>query len=279
MSNNVNYTLNSSMYDPARKLFSYNLPIQQDFRGRKVSLVYCSIYKQFFNITQAYNNNTFSIKWINGTVYNFTFPDGYYEISDINAYITYEMFQNGLYCNSATASIQIINFIQLLVNATRYGSQLNMYPVPTASQATTLGYSIPTGATWSFPVTAKCPTITFSKNFGLLFGFEAGTYGGAVITTSLYSTICPQISKVNNLIVLTNLVNSSYTTPNNVLTAMPVEGSFGSLLVKSSGQLLYTDIASNTFREITVSFSDQDLNSLAILDTEICIILSVVDSL
>jgi len=277
MANNVNYTLNSSMYDPVRKLFSYKLPIQQDFRSRKVSMVYCSIYKQFFNITKAYNNNTFSITWINGTVYNFTFPDGYYEISDINAYITYEMFQNGLYCNNSSASVQIINFIQLLVNATQYGSQLNMYPVPTASQAIALGYTLPAGSTWAFPSVAKCPTITFSTNFGLLFGFVTGTYGGASVTTSLYSTICPQISLVNNLIILTNLINSSYTTPSNVLTAMPVVGAFGSLLVQSNGQLLYNNIASNMFSEITVSFSDQNLNALAILDTEICIILSIVD--
>ena len=58
MANNVNYTLNSSMYDKTRQLFSYKLPILQDFRGRKVSLVYASIYKQFFNITKAYQNNT-----------------------------------------------------------------------------------------------------------------------------------------------------------------------------------------------------------------------------
>ena len=279
MANNVNYTLNSSMYDPVRKLFSYKLPIQQDFRNRKVSLVYCSIYKQFFNITQAYNNNTFSITWIDGTVYQFTIPDGYYEIDDINSYITYAMIQKGLYCNSSSQNVQVVTFIQLLVNATQYGSQLNMYPLPTALQATVLGYTIPTSATWVFPVTTKCPSITFSANFGSLFGFKDGTYGSGSTTKSLYSTITPQISLVNNLLVLTNLVNSSYTNPSNVLTAMAVDGQFGSLLTKNSGQLLYTNIASNVFSEITVSFADQNLNALAIIDTEICIILSVIDTL
>ena len=280
MSNNVNYTLNSSMYDKTRKLFSYKLPIQQDFRNRKVSLVYCSIYKQFFNISSIYSNNTFSIKWIDGIDYAFTIPDGYYEISDINSYLSYAMIQKGFYCNALTNQ-QVVTFIQIVVNATQYGSQLNMYPVPTTLQAapTSLNYSIPSGSTWTFPVTATCPSITISAGFGSLFGFGAGTYGAGSITKSIYSTITPQISLVNNLLVLTNLVNSSYTNPSNVLTAMPVDGTFGSLLSKNSGQLLYTNIASNVFSEITISFSDQNLNTLAIQDPEVCIILSVVDTI
>jgi len=277
MANNINIVLNSSQYDKQRSVFSYKLPIPQNFSNKKVGLVYCSLYKQFFNITAANDNNKFTITWVDGLVYNFVFPDGNYAISDINASITYVMIQNHLYCISSAQSIQAVTFIQLLVNATQYGSQINFYQVPTAVQATALSYSIPTGGTWVLPTVAKCPSISFNASVGKLFGFSAGTYGAGFSSFTANSSITPEISVINNLLIRTNLINSQFTNPSDVMTAMDLNGTFGSLLVKSAGQILYSDITFNNFSEILVYFSDQNYNTLQIRDTEVCIILSIID--
>jgi hypothetical protein len=51
-----------------------------------VSIVSCSIYNNTFNISSSYGNNTITISWL-GTNYAYTFPDGYYSVSDLNSYV------------------------------------------------------------------------------------------------------------------------------------------------------------------------------------------------
>jgi hypothetical protein len=72
-------------------------------------------------------------------------------------------------------------------------------------------------------------------------------------------------------------LNVNYVNPPDVLTAISLDGEYGSLLKYQGQQLLYTPISANNFSEIAISFSDQNLNRLSIKDTEVCIILSIVD--
>ena len=58
---------------------------------------------------------------------------------------------------------------------------------------------------------------------------------------------------------------------------MDLTGNYGDLMQKSATTLLYSDIATNNFNEITVSFSDQNFNLLKIKDTQVCIQLSIID--
>jgi hypothetical protein len=54
----------------------------------------------------------------------------------------------------------IVYFVEILENASLYKIQLNLYAIPTAAQATTLSYTIPSGASWSSPTTSETPTLT-----------------------------------------------------------------------------------------------------------------------
>jgi hypothetical protein len=62
-------------------------------------------------------------------------------------------------------------FAEITTNSQRYAISLNLYAVPTSAQATTLGYSQPSVASWSFPAsTATTPQLTFNTAFGNLIG-------------------------------------------------------------------------------------------------------------
>ena len=276
--NNINFILNSANYDSARSVFAYKLPIPQQFSGKRVGLSYCSIYKQFDNINAStYGNNTITIKWVDNINYVLTIPDGNYSVSQINEFIQYALVKLNLFVTDTTNTSKIISFVELTTNPTAYGCSLFFYPMPTSSYATNQLYTKPSGATWSYPSVATCPSITFGSAFGSLIGFSGGTYGGGSVSLALNSTKTPQIAVVNSLLIRTNLVNSEFTAPNDVISAMDLSGSYGELMVKQPGQILYSNIAANTFYEIVVYFSDQNYNKLAIKDTEVCIHLSIVD--
>ena len=55
-----------------------------------------------------------------------------------------------------------------LINTPRYATGINAYALPTNAIATTLGYTQPAGAPWSYPATAACPQITVSTNTAVL---------------------------------------------------------------------------------------------------------------
>ena len=44
--------------------------------GTTMTLSEGNIYNCFRNVLARYNNNTFSVTWVNGTTYSFTIPDG-----------------------------------------------------------------------------------------------------------------------------------------------------------------------------------------------------------
>ena len=278
MANNINIILNSANYDSSRDVFSYRLPIPQTFVNRKVALSYCSIYKQFNNISLEYNNSKITITWIDGVDYDITIPDGNYTISQINNFLQFYMVTNKLYLIDASNPTSLLFYLELVTNPTLYGSQFNFYPVPNAQLATTLGFIKPDGATWSLPSSKKNLQISFNADFGSLIGFSGGNYGDAPHTnTSVNSDKTPQIAKVNSLLIRSNLVNNEITIIPDILSAMDLAGDYGDLLVKSIGQLLYSNISANNFSEIIVYFSDQNFNKLKIKDTEVCINLSIVD--
>ena len=273
--NNQNFILNSSNYDSARKVFAYKLPIPQSFANKRVGLSYCSIYKQFENVLSTYGNNVITITWANNVNYTITIPDGNYSVSELNDYLQYSLVQQKLYLLDSSG--KIVTYVEILSNPTAYGTSLFFYTVPTSAMATTAGLTQPSGAPWTFNNNAKNPKLILTQAFGKLLGFAEGTYGNGTANLAVYSTLTPQMAVVNSLLLRTNLINNEFTNPSDVISAMDLNGSYGDLMVKSVGQILYSNIAANNFYEIVVYFSDQNYNKLSIKDTEVCIHLSMVD--
>jgi len=93
--------INSSNYvQGSGNQFTIAFPAPVKFNaGDKIAVASCAIYNSTFNITAARGNNKISLIWNAATpqTYVFTFPDGYYSASDMNAFIQQQCILNRLY--------------------------------------------------------------------------------------------------------------------------------------------------------------------------------------
>lgn len=252
-----------------------------NFSNDQISVASISIYFSWFNITSAttasrYNNNTYQYIWTDNTgsnTYNVVMPDGYYEVSDLNAFLQYTMVQNGHYL--VDAANDFVYYLEWVVNPTYYGVQLNAYPFPTALPG---GWSNPAGA--GFPAIASTPQIIISptNNFGTVVGFNAGTYPPAVQATnySALSQNAPQITPINSVIMTCNLLNNIYANPNTLLYSFNPSGTrFGELISIQVPQFAFVDILDGQYTDFQIQFLDQNLNRIYIQDSNIVVLLVI----
>ena len=174
---------------------------------------------------------------------------------------------------------KIIQFVTCETILSRYLVEFKFYELPTTSQATSLGYSIPAGGTWSSPSSAKSPQIIFQDNeFRTLLGFNKSQTIPLVPATSytqIISDHVPQIIPVTNIQLGCNLINNDYTIPNSIMSSVPINGAFGSLLFFQNSSAHYSNIKPSRFDEITIKFYDQLNNELKLRDKNINILLNI----
>ena len=171
--------LNSSNYVAgSNNSYIYTLPSTQKFTNKsKIGVMSLSVYNSTFNIQASRGNNTLTFIWSAATpvTYNWTIPDSYMAANDLNNWFQSQFIANNLYVTVNNGN-QNVYFFEIVQNSVRYSLQLNAYFLPTSATATTLGYTQPSGATWSYPTSNKTPQLTFNSAFGNLIGFSAQTY-------------------------------------------------------------------------------------------------------
>ena len=272
-----NYVANSN------NTFTYNLPNECVFESTsKVGLQAVYMYNSTFNISSKIGNNTFQIIWNANTTttYNVTIPDGYYSGSDLNYFIQSQFVANNLYMTTNSGT-NFEYFTEILVNSIRYAFQINTYPLPTASQATTIGFSMPSQATWTLPTVSCSPQIVLCLGLGVLLGFNKtltyptlSTFGS---NQTYLSDSTPIISPVNSYLLTLNLINSNLSIPTNIFYSIPLNVSFGSLISIGNSDIIYNQISPGRYRHFTVQFIDQNYNTLYLNDTEVVIVLSIIE--
>ena len=275
MSSNI--VINSSHWSRSQSKFIFPLRIPQKFENKQVGLASISIYNQFFNISSANNNNQITLKWINGTNYTYTIPDGYYSCTDINYFFQNKMLKDKLYLAYASSSTKAVYYAEFVIDPNLYSIQINTYAVPNPTNATSYGLALPKNASWSLPVNDIAPQIQFNSAFGKLIGYSAGTYPSSIQNTDTQnlSDKTPEISIVNSLIIRCNLVNNLWINPTDCLNALPLTGSFGDLMSVSGGFILYSDICSNQFNQIEITITDQNGIIQTLIDPDCLIVLSI----
>jgi hypothetical protein len=272
--------LNSSNYvQGSGNQFSIQFPSVTKFNaGDKIGVAGIAIYNSTFNITASRGNNKISIIWNGATPETLiiTFEDGYYSASDMNAKIQSECIKKGWYMTTNNGSTYVY-FVEITTNAVRYAISLNSYFLPTTAQATSLGYALPSGATWALPTSAQTPQIIINSAFGQLVGQNAGTYPSTISATSTQtvSAFTPIISPVDSYILCCNLINSRMTNPTDLLYALPISASLGQLINVQPAQFLMNSIDPNTYSNITISLYDQLFNKLQIQDKDVVITLCI----
>lgn len=259
--------------------YEYKFPTGAvNFKDDQICVESISMYFSWFNITSAttssqYNNNSFSFVWYDAggpTTYNVVLPDGYYEVSDLNAYIQFFCVSNGLYLIDATGNY--VYYLELVLNPQYYAVQLNCYPIPTALPAL---WTNPGGIT--FPAVASTPLLIISptNNFGKVIGFNAGTYPAVTqsFTYSVLSQNAPQVSPVTSLVMTCSLLNNNFAVPNTLLYAFsPIATTFGGLINILPQQAAFTDIYDGSYNFLRIQFFDQNLNRIYINDPNVVLL-------
>ena len=271
--NSTNYVENSM------NTYVYRLPQSTKFTKKsKIGVASLSMYNSSFNISASRGNNKLTFIWNSATpvTLNITLDDGYYSVEALNYFIQSKMYENKMYVNSGT---NVVYFYEIVQNPVRYGVQLNSFYLPTTAQATTLGYTQPSGATWSYPASNSTPQLTFNDTFGNLIGFNEQTFPATIQTSnqSIVSTKTPNISPIDSYVITCNMINSKYSIPSNVLFSLPLSGSIGTLITHNHPEIVYSDIAPNIYNNVVIQFYDQLFNKLDIKDKEIVLTLSIDD--
>jgi len=270
-------SINSTHY-VGNNLYRLKLPKAVEFKkGDKLSLYSFSMYNSFYNISQTqYQNTNITFTWFDGTVYNWVIPDGYYSLSDLNLWLQQQFILNKLYCVNSNNS-QNIYFVQFQTNSVLYKAQIDLFYMPSATNATLYGYQVAPGATWNFPATNTMVRIAINDNLKVYFGTSQTTFGiiNPAQNMNYLSDVCPSISRVFSIYLGCNLITSDYNQIGNLFSQFPISASYGNLIKIESPIDALISIKEGIYSEITVSIWDQNNSPLVFIDKDMTLFLIV----
>jgi hypothetical protein len=248
----------------APNTLTYTFPFQQTFKNKEVALNFLSIPYSWPNVTSSYNNNSFSYIWTNGSTYNVTMPNGFYQVSDINNFLELTMISNGHYLVDSNGN-QVF-YINIQANSTYYCITFTMTPIPS---------SLPSG--WSNPnsitLNGHCPQIVIpSTNITTLLGVNAGTYPSSQTQANAYGLngqLVPQVSPVTVVNIACNISYNPLSTNQKVLYSFTPNVSYGDYYISQPQNMIFFEIPNGTYPTVTIQFLDNSFNLLPNLDNSI----------
>lgn len=270
-------TLNSSHF-VGKGRFRYPFNKTVNFKDATISVHQLSVYNSTYNIKSEYENNKYSIIWIDGNTYNFTIPDGFYTIDDLSARIQFDMTQEKLYMQNNTAIGDddiYVYFINLQTNDIRYKIEIDISFVPsqTFMNNNNLSYTRPSGATWSLPTNNTTPRLVLSKGLQKLMGFDIQTTFPTTPQSTMQvflSTITPILQPVDNYVLSCNLVHNDIATiVPNVIYQIPLTVPFGKLITVEGINESRLTIRNGSYSFLEVQFWTQSFDVLDLLDNEV----------
>jgi hypothetical protein len=251
-------------------VINLQLPFPVQLESQEVALQSLYLYYSWPNINNTtFNNNTVSYIF-NGSTRNLTLPNGFYAVSDINAFIQLQMFANGDYLLDSNGNP--VYYLSIVTNATYYQNTLTATPIPS---------SLPTGYTnpHSITLSGQSPQLVISNAaFGSLIGYATGTYPASP-SSSVYQTngtLVPQISPVNNVVLGCNLVsNSKFNSFPNTIYTFSANTTYGSQIQLQPYQLLFIPVLDGYYNNITLTLQDQNARALQNIDNNISVALII----
>jgi len=254
----------------------------------KMAVSQITIPYSWFNISKFNNNNSFSYRWYYGNglyqTYSVTISDGFYTIDDLQYYLEqYMISQNQYFTNTVTQ--ENLYYIKFQTNTTYYGIQLITSPIPSSTPS---GYSVPSAGfnynnSTNFGFTNSgytfCPSviISSSNNFYKIIGFNTGIYPSAVTTYSynVIGSLTPNLTPVNSLIILCDLINNNVSAQSNILDTMSITSSFGSNINYYPTFEKFVSLNSGKYTTFTLTIVDQNFNTVYMNDSNMLISLII----
>lgn len=251
----------------------------------EVMLSSAQIPYSIFNITSVYNNNKITLGFPTGsatnsyTIYDITFPDGFYATTDIRNFIQEFCIDYGLYL--INASNENVYYVDIQTNPTYYANQILLFPVPTSLP---IGWTQPPNwigySTFSSP---RTPYLRFQVNnqFHEYLGFNNGVYPPSALTTgftanySILSNRMPPVgSYVNSIIVHCSIVKNAVVSPSDILDAFQITNTaFGTNINYTPSIEKFVKLGRGTYSSMIVYLTDQNNNPITLLDPNILITL------
>lgn len=275
MSNTL--VINATNATNQKHIFNYNF-INGSFscnEKTKISISSISIPYSWFNVSSFYNNNKFSITWIVGTTvttYPVVLPDGFYSVTTINQFLQNFCIQNGFYL--VNASGQNVYYFDLSYNPAYYAVQLLLFPIPISLP---VGWSQPSNFA-GYPSVVRCPQFILpaTGSISSIIGFAPNTTYGLLSTTNgqtFLSTLVPQGSIVNSVIVRCSLVENNIAMPSDILDSFPITSDFGNNIVYEPSFNKWVKLKSGKYNTFSITFNDEFGTPLPIRDTNVLITL------
>jgi hypothetical protein len=245
--------------------------------GTTIALSSITLFYSTPNISVFYQNNSFSYKWIDGVTYPVTIDDGFYEISNLNDYLHQTMLTNKHYLLEI-ATGKYVWFLTFAVNTSTYKIDTVYYPM-NLTLYPAVSYTNPAPLSWTVPATSINPQLIVAANaFRDIIGFAAGTFPSSTtisVTTTVSSTVIPQVSPLSSYLLKCSLVNNNYSIPNSLIYSFPPSGNFGAQFVVAPNQMSFIDCQTGYYNNISVTITDQNDRAVVLLDPNITILLVI----
>lgn len=264
----------------------YNFNSSIEFKDSSLSLSSINIFNSWFNISAALQNNQFSYKWFNNAgvlnqTYTITFPDGYYDVNDMNEYVQSQLVSRGHYLQH-TVDSQYVYHIEFISNASYYAIQMNVYAMRTSDVNYTRGVSSNTNLypAWGWPsaYTSIQVILSSTNKFYQLIGIQPGTYPSVSdnLNHSYLSDITPTMDPVSSLMVQCSLVNQGgFSDPSDILYSFTAGGvAFGGMIDKQIARDTFCKIRDGVYQNLVLKITDQTYNRVDIRDPSIVIMLN-----
>jgi hypothetical protein len=272
--------------------FQYKFPQGSvTFTDYEIALGEVSIYYSWFNVNSILQNKNFSYYFPDGAGMTseiaVVIPDGNYTSTQINTFLQWVMISNGHYLIDGAGNY--VYFMELVLNPTTYDVQFIAYPVP--SDMT--GFTKPTNATWTDPTTDRTPqfvvptwgsvyinNILYDTGFGVLIGFDAGTYPSTP-QSSIYTTMGDpytptQFNQINNINITCSLLNNTLAIPCTLLYSVPINNTqFGQNVAFKPSNYSFVPIKDGIYTSIEFEFFDECNFPLMIRNTAITMVLII----
>jgi hypothetical protein len=271
--------INKSNYIERLDRYVYKLGQGVNLSGAKMSLLSCSVYNSVYNIKTVYKNNRIGVKWIDNVIYEFIIPDGVYSIADINDFLKFQMYEYNLYVNIKSTG-KPYYFFELSENSIYYACQIVCLYIPNPTEAQTLDYEKPAGATWNFPnVSRTAQLYLFTEEMGTLLGYNQLILPDAPLfdeNFEIKSQKAPEISPVQNYVMHCDCFNHQYGLVgfNQIFFQIPIDKSVG-LPISFQPSFLMELACTGTRDHIEFWFTDEDGNKLEYRDKAISMILII----
>ena len=261
--------INSESYDESTGTFILKFGQQQRFQKTQIALPKISIYHSFANISEKLGNNYLSLFFPDGTghtEFKLTIADGHYTQATFYTWLKEKMDERYLYVLQNDVKFYPI----FMAENNSYKRLLVFYNVSSTAVQDNL-------ATWALPISGSVlsPYIVWPESLGALFGHK-GTQQGSGIGNELVKSTLVAENSINSIILSCNLLNNSQiSSPSNILASFAVGAtSFGSIINAVSPKLGFMDVTEGFYNELIISFQDQNLNKIKLLDTNVLILLS-----